>query len=666
MQFVNPYNFIATDFSQDTKMTEAKKGMLSGVIECSLFTRTPLAIPGERINEKHKNHHRYKFMRCGDELMIPGSSLRGVIRTMYETVTDSCYVTTDPKKVITIRSNDPYKAGLLMREQEEDGNVRWKLYRADRYIVKIKNYVREAKGDKKGNDFTKEGWYDTKKKEELLKIGLGSKVYFKNYETRNGKDRYEKTDKKTKKNHFVGYYAYDVRKPDQFEKEVDEDEGYLYIGEFFSKKHFESIFTKGTLVQDDKNIINDAMERLDEIVEVYRKEKINSNYKEKPSRTEDHTGYKQYEKAKSLGVIPVWYDISETGNLYLSMACIGRMAYKNRMGDLLNQKVACHSKTKLCKACALFGFVGKGSEEDRKEAIGSRIRVTDAFLAEGQEDAIMGFYRLRELSSPKESYMPFYLKHEKEEKSSKKNVWSYDADGVTLRGRKFYWHWDYETYKQKHPNMTYIPYEREKENENEMKIQPTDRNATMELVKPKQEFRFKIYFDQITKQQLQELLWTVSLGTNDANSGNCYKIGHGKPLGLGSVKIVINKVLQRIFDSDLNYQEQELPIEIISIDMDQKIKNAWKRIVGMRTVQKEEVRYPYVVGEEHARQGDNNYAAHQWFKHNFKLGDDSPKKPLQDISKEQNLVFCPVEESANNETRNGGNQRQRYNNNRRR
>ena len=283
-------------------------------------------------------------------------------------------------------------------------------------------------------------------------------------------------------------------------------------------------------------------------------------------------------------------------------------------------------------------------------------------MAEGQEDAIMGFYRLRELSSPKESYMPFYLKREKEEKSSKKNVWSYDADGVTLRGRKFYWHWDYETYKQKHPNMTYIPYEREKENENEMKIQPTDRNATIELVKPKQEFRFKIYFDQITEQQLQELLWTVSLGTNDANSGNCYKIGHGKPLGLGSV---INKVLQRTFDRDLNYQEQELPIEIISIDMDQKIKNAWKRIVGMGTVQRNEVRYPYVVGEED-KPGKNNYAAHQWFRYNFQLGKKDPEKTLQDISKDADLAFYPVEESSNNGTHNGGNQRQRYNGNRRR
>lgn len=653
MQFVNPYNFIATDFSQDTKTIQAKTGTLSGVIECSLFTKTPLAIPGKDMSET-KKHHKYEFMRCGDQLMIPGSSLRGVIRTMYETVTDSCYVTTDPKKMITIRSNRAYKAGLLMKEKEEDGSDKWKLYQADRYIVKVKEY----------KDFNAPEYCDKKTRKALLEIGFGSKVYFKNHETKNGKDRYEKTDK-NQKSHLVGYYAYDVRKSDQFEKEVDEDEGYLYIGEFFSKKHFESIFTKGTLVQDDKNIINDAMERLDEIVDVYRKEKINSKYKEKPSRPEDHTGYKQYEKAKRLGIIPVWYDISETGNLYLSMACIGRMAYKNRMGDLLNQKVACHSKTKLCKACALFGFVGKESEEDRKEAIGSRIRVTDAFLAEGQEDAIMGFYRLRELSSPKESYMPFYLKREKEEKSSKKNVWSYDADGVTLRGRKFYWHWDYETYKQKHPNMTYIPYEREKENENEMKIQPTDRNATIELVKPKQEFRFKIYFDQITEQQLQELLWTVSLGTNDANSGNCYKIGHGKPLGLGSAKIVINKVLQRTFDRDLNYQEQELPIEIISIDMDQKIKNAWKRIVGMGTVQRNEVRYPYVVGEED-KPGKNNYAAHQWFRYNFQLGKKDPEKTLQDISKDADLAFYPVEESSNNGTHNGGNQRQRYNGNRRR
>ncbi len=614
MQFTNPYNFISTNFSIDTKKTKAQKGTLSGVIECSLFTRTPLAIPGENINEDPKKHHKYKFMRCGDKLMIPGSSLRGVIRTMYETVTDSCYVTTDPKKVITIRSNAPYQAGLLMKE---DGSDKWKLYQADRYLVK----VNEKSDGSKNNE---------KSRESLLNIGFGSKVYFKKYKTENKKQ-----------------LAGDIRKSDQCEKEADEDEGYLYIGEFFSNKHFESIFKKGEEIENtSESIINDALERLGKTVEMYRNEKINRSYKYKEgaSSQDKHTGYEQYENAKDhLGVIPVWYDISETGNLYLSMACIGRMAYKNRMGDLLNQKVACHSKTKLCKACALFGFVGKESEEDRKDAIGSRIRVTDAFLAEGQTDAIMGFYRLCELSSPKESYMPFYLKNETEEEKE----WSYDADGVTLRGRKFYWHWDYETYKRNHSDMTYIPYECE--TEQKRRIEETDRNATMQLVRPEKEFLFKIYFDQITQQQLEELLWTISLGENDSQSKKCYKIGHGKPLGLGSAKIVINKVWQRTFDSNfdsnLNYQEQERQIEIKDIDMNDDIRRAWEKIVEMETVQEKEVRYPYVVGVENADPNDNAYAAHQWFGYNFQLGNKKdPKEPLQDISKDQQISYLrPVE-----------------------
>lgn len=38
-------------------------------------------------------------------------------------------------------------------------------------------------------------------------------------------------------------------------------------------------------------------------------------------------------------------------------------------------------------------------------------------MAEGTGDVIMGFCRLCELYSSKESWMSFYLKHEKEEKS---------------------------------------------------------------------------------------------------------------------------------------------------------------------------------------------------------------------------------------------------------
>jgi hypothetical protein len=69
----------------------------------------------------------------------------------------------------------------------------------------------------------------------------------------------------------------------------------------------------------------------------------------------------------------------------------------------------------------------------------------------------------------------------------------------------------------------------------------------MELLKPNLQFSFDVYFENITDAQLKQLVWVLTLGENpvkdDANKAIlCHKIGHGKPLGLGSAKIIAERV----------------------------------------------------------------------------------------------------------------------------
>jgi len=85
------------------------KELLSGTISCSLKTLGPIFIP-TAADEKEdyfdmniKGHKSFGFFRINDHIAIPGSSIRGMISSVFETITHSCYRVMDEKKYITRR-----------------------------------------------------------------------------------------------------------------------------------------------------------------------------------------------------------------------------------------------------------------------------------------------------------------------------------------------------------------------------------------------------------------------------------------------------------------------------------------------------------------------------------------------------------------------------------
>ena len=96
----------------------------------------------EQVDRKEKNtknkeikHFSYPFFRLGDNPVIPGSSIRGPLRSVYEALTDSCYSTTRSGQYITARTKSPFLPGLLIKT-----NGKWELYSATRYLLPIKEY----------------------------------------------------------------------------------------------------------------------------------------------------------------------------------------------------------------------------------------------------------------------------------------------------------------------------------------------------------------------------------------------------------------------------------------------------------------------------------------------------------------------------------------------
>lgn len=155
------------------------------------------------------------------------------------------------------------------------------------------------------------------------------------------------------------------------------------------------------------------------------------------------------------------------------------------------------------------------------------------------------------------------------------------------------------------------------------RIEKTDRNSTMELVNPGTKFQFKIYCDGITPEELKELIWTITLGENHVESNRCHKIGHGKPLGLGSVKITIRKIEERKFEQN-NYECSDVTKAWVGEEIVFSGKDQLLNIVDMDFMQEETVRYPYVVEAVSGKEKP----AYSWFMENFKLSSNPKKKRI--------------------------------------
>jgi len=495
MQFVNPYNFISLPKDrvqklslEDEKYTKGEK--LTGKLVCRLVTRTPLIIPdhekkikGKMEGEKKVTPDRYPFMTVeigGEEKpMIPGSSIRGVVRSVFETLTDSC-VRTNDDYYFSSRTGLAKEEGLL--QNTEDG---WKLYAATRYADSKKLITQRAK---------------TGDEVQFTGIPKGNSYYVTDA---NGLQ----TGYILKMNPFPG------KKPD----------GTRYVSAWSVMEKKEGV----PAVTIDPIWITVFEKNIEKYVAA---EEESNRTKEKSGKQKTYFAREYadwYEKAKRSGeIIPVWYEKVEE-RYYFALSQLSRNVYANKPKDFLEKKnlQPCENRSALCDACALFGFVGDGSETG---AMGSKVRFSDAWSK--SMDVLGDYLPPMLLASPRSSSLEFYLR-------SEEKAYNADDDGVALAGRKFYWH--------------HIPNEHRRDNNPNM-------STIMQYAKENRTFTFKVYFDGITQTQLQQLFTALTLGENREDSELCHKLGHAKPLGFGSAKVVVEKTVLRSYQEG-KYEEKTIP-----------------------------------------------------------------------------------------------------------
>lgn len=180
-KFINTYNFISFPLKKEPAYADTDKH--TGVIRYHITTKTPLFIPNSSSESafkestdvtEHKSYDFFSYTELDAEKkyegeyhipVIPGSEIRGVVRNVYETLTDSCMGLLNSEEHPVKRTAEKFSPALLYR----DKNGKMILYDAKSVAV----------GDKAQKDETPQRFKACKNgayingKGYLLKWGMG-------------------------------------------------------------------------------------------------------------------------------------------------------------------------------------------------------------------------------------------------------------------------------------------------------------------------------------------------------------------------------------------------------------------------------------------------------------------------------------------------------------
>lgn len=615
--FINPYNFvpfgdyITDDMRKDKNevyLGDVQKELLSGWLDMEIHIKTPLIIPdgahpkyydlqkGKIVNCRNeiadpKNRHlEYDFFklynseRGQEEYAIPGSEIRGMIRSTYEAVTNSCVPNLlDDKKPNSQRV--PIYGALKKRGLLKYDGRKWILYDTRKILEEVvvvpvykneQEYYVESMKRVRDCEQNKENNID---RYEIMKYLDNIEEYLSGREYKS--KQIHCVEKINFKKQIEGYLFVKV---DEIEdKGINIDVINQPTGTFVENKGWlqynvpvntNMIYHVAYLMENSKNEIKVWPEgKAEDNEEAYQKLKsaldrdtaYGNNMMNHPNKECNKNLKEALKRAceDSSQLVPVYYfdvkeEEEERKSVYLSGSAIGRIGQRRKWQDIMEGHTPCNGEN-LCPACLLFG-------NKSTEGLKGHVRFSDAFM-EHYTKIDTSIHTLDVLSSPKPTAFEFYLNKPVDEAT----YWNFDFYGVTKeedgqskgteyeqlqkgmlqkqalpRGRKMYWH-----------------HKISKDARNQ-----TNLNNTMEAV-DHGVFKSKIFFNQITKKQLNDLIWSINLGENDVKGKELHKLGHAKPLGYGSVKLVVTGGKIRKFDmkeESFSYQMEEVKDAGINIE----------------------------------------------------------------------------------------------------
>ncbi len=508
-----PYNFIPLnkivvpgqerpDFTRYYKEDDGNSlRRFNGYIDCQLRTITPLYIRDtyttEELNNKDNNQDNPDFFSPAGSVRIPGSSLRGMTRALVEIMSWGKFGFYDKKQRLFFRAvGDKSSLGnyyrAIMLNQDDNLFPRFqagllKKIGDNKYCIYPSKMIKGTQIYK--IKFDNKTRYVKNSTIEINEFAF-KKVFFKPVESENHVHYIRKGTDREK--------SYKLKYALITEISSNPKTGYVEgmlvsSGNLGNRKHFHWIINMPES-QDYIEITTDDVKL----------------YKQDESRDEKIDLLKELEK-NSDGV-PCFYIKTENGEIVIGHTGLFRIPYKYTIGDYVPAELKVEKTIDIAES--IFGTV---SEE---VTFASRVFFEDAFLEPGQTDIYLSEQPLtpRILSNPKPTTFQHYL--EQDPNSSPQNLNHWNTQDANIRGHKLYWHrkvsdsdWQFK-------------------GDEEAKRKNKKQLTSIKPVKHRVKFHFRIRFENLSEVELGAIL--VAL---DLPDGCYHKLGMGKPLGLGSVKI---------------------------------------------------------------------------------------------------------------------------------
>jgi CRISPR-associated protein (TIGR03986 family) len=574
-----PYNFVPIP----EKMVEAQRPLpssgvyvsntLTGWIECKLETCSPVYVRGMLTDtqfkefgqksadqltseEKEARAHFYSYENGGGPTpVIPGSSLRGMIRSLVEVIAYGRmrWVSASPTftyRAVAAESQDPLRNPYRKAIKDKVKAGYFKKIGEDWFIQPAKT-PKESGFNKNRDPYIKIDDADIKNLPGFVHIGAKDycpQIYEIGFDDNGPRVPTKKNPGKNRKSYNVGikdgkflYKGVLVCSGDMNET-GEERKG---KSETNRAKHY--IFMPPKLeakpIPVPDQVIQDYLAGMTK----FQKEELNAWHKmddgrlaDTPEKLANAQGRTQ-ELNQKWGCLsdgkPVFYvtdeDDEDEKALFFghspNFRIPAQLMGKNRAATPLDFVPECLRLNPYPDiADAIFGWTEEENWGPEGQRAG-RVFFEDAHFVSASEKGVWYDQNStipKVLASPKVTTFQHYLVQDKtighnSDKRATLAHYGMSPQETKIRGQKFYWH------KGVDPDFTADP-EEEKEHPTQFtRIKP---------VNPGVCFSFKINFENLRREELGALWWALTL-PGGAPEGYRHKIGMGKPLGLGSVLV---------------------------------------------------------------------------------------------------------------------------------
>lgn len=509
-----PYNFVSLKDKNDVvDRGERKLGTNTGKLVCKLENKTPLFIMGES-EQDSKGHTKERFYREKGIPIIPASSLKGAIRNVIDVLTNSVIRNVEDEKLEQRIGAGKFESVFGIIESFPENGKNGVIVEAEKIKVKTKEKIEI--GHKKFN-FEDNGKEFSKKYNN--KDGLIERVKLKD-------SIYNLKETEIKIRPGVITVEKLITNFEEYKNYLADNENGVQGVLWFSSPIFGKIYEKLLIPKKNGRKFEFSKEEYEDFKYIIkqRAERI-KNGKDINSSTFYYD--KNLEKGDPLLFQQKDVKIAE----HLAFSEIPRLRYKFSPLDLVPEEFRpSDSLKKLSFSERLFGTTGDTTKKDEEKkdelvALSGRVFFEDAKNYKPEMIDNGNPVTLKAFGEPHPTLITFYL--DNIEKNYNENK------GVSIRGRKFYWHHKEKIGKPFSEYRKSVEMPKDKNGQNKFAY-----NSSLELMDINNEFEFNVNFENLTDEELGVLIYAIEL-----EDGLLHKVGKGKAFGFGSCKIEIKEFL---------------------------------------------------------------------------------------------------------------------------